>query len=208
VAVSRQEQAQLCLTTSHRRCERYLGFVASSHGGVPGTFPIGDGLVSTRLLLTPTPAWRGIAGRARHAPRGPLFVGAGTVLALGVGAAAVAAGIVNLDAPPPTASEAAASPSPSTTGRPTSTPRPAPSPTVEPTPSPTAVPTAAPTPAPTPVPTPVATPLPAQTTYVVQGGDTLAAIADQFGTTVAALQAANGIEDPNEIVIGQVLVIP
>ena len=52
------------------------------------------------------------------------------------------------------------------------------------------------------------TPPPAQTTYVVQQGDTLAAIAQQFGTTVEALQAANGIEDPNEIIIGQVLVIP
>jgi LysM repeat protein len=39
-------------------------------------------------------------------------------------------------------------------------------------------------------------------------GDTLALIAQRFGTTVEALQAANGIEDPDEIVIGQVLVIP
>jgi LysM repeat protein len=58
------------------------------------------------------------------------------------------------------------------------------------------------------VPTPVATPVPTQRTYVVQEGDTLAAIAQQFGTTVEALQTANGIEDPDEIVIGQVLVIP
>jgi LysM repeat protein len=43
---------------------------------------------------------------------------------------------------------------------------------------------------------------------VVQEGDTLAAIAQRFGTTVEAMQAANGIEDPNEIIIGQVLVIP
>ena len=42
----------------------------------------------------------------------------------------------------------------------------------------------------------------------MQQGDTLAAIAQQFGTTAAALQAANGIEDPDEITIGQVLVIP
>ena len=43
---------------------------------------------------------------------------------------------------------------------------------------------------------------------MVQEGDTLALIAQQFGTTVEALSAANGIEDPNEIVIGDVLVIP
>jgi len=63
------------------------------------------------------------------------------------------------------------------------------------------VPTVAPTPTPPPPPPP-------QQTYVVQEGDTLAAIAQRFGTTVSALQAANGIEDPDEIIIGQVLVIP
>jgi LysM repeat protein len=39
-------------------------------------------------------------------------------------------------------------------------------------------------------------------------GDTLAEIAQRFGTSVGALQAANGIEDPDEIQVGQVLVIP
>jgi LysM repeat protein len=59
------------------------------------------------------------------------------------------------------------------------------------------------------VPTALPPPTPApQQTYVVQEGDTLAAIAQQFGTTVEALQSANGISDPNEILIGQVLVIP
>ena len=43
---------------------------------------------------------------------------------------------------------------------------------------------------------------------MVQEGDTLAAIAQRFGTTASAIQAANGIDDPDEIVIGQVLVIP
>jgi LysM repeat protein len=57
------------------------------------------------------------------------------------------------------------------------------------------------------VPTPVVTPPPPQT-YTVAEGDTLAAIAQQFGTSVEALQQANGIEDPDEIVVGQVLVIP
>jgi LysM repeat protein len=63
---------------------------------------------------------------------------------------------------------------------------------------PTPIPTVAPTPAPP----------PPQQTYTVQQGDTLAAIAQRFGTTTQALQQANGIEDPNQIVIGQVLVIP
>jgi LysM repeat protein len=45
------------------------------------------------------------------------------------------------------------------------------------------------------------------TTYQVQPGDTLSGIAEQFGTTVAALAAANNIADPNLIYAGQVLTI-
>jgi LysM repeat protein len=204
-ALSRQEQAQLCLTPAHPRCERYLRHMAAASGGVPGRLPVGDGLVSTRMVLTPTPAWRGIAGRARRAPRGPLIVGAGAALVLGAAGIAVASGVIDAgtaEASPTTSAAPTASPTPTATLRPT------PSPTVEATASPTAVPTPVPTPAATPAPTPAPTPPPAQTTYVVQEGDTLAAIAQRFGTTVEALQAANGIEDPNEIIIGQVLVIP
>ncbi len=48
----------------------------------------------------------------------------------------------------------------------------------------------------------------AQRTYTVQPGDTLSAIAERFGVTVAAIVEANGIEDPNLIFPGQELVIP
>jgi LysM repeat protein len=44
--------------------------------------------------------------------------------------------------------------------------------------------------------------------YVVGPGDGLAAIAQQFNTTVAALAAANGIGDPSRIYVGQRLAIP
>jgi LysM repeat protein len=45
--------------------------------------------------------------------------------------------------------------------------------------------------------------------YTVKAGDTLTAIADQFGLTLAALEAANQqIADPNLIQPGQVLNIP
>lgn len=45
----------------------------------------------------------------------------------------------------------------------------------------------------------------AQGTYTVVAGDTLSGIAARFGTTVAALVAANGIANPNLIRVGQVL---
>jgi LysM repeat protein len=72
-----------------------------------------------------------------------------------------------------------------------------------------ASPSAAATPRPTPAVTPVPTaPPPQSVTYVVQPGDTLAAIAVRFGTSVSALQAANDLADTDVILIGQVLVIP
>ncbi|HWD54208.1 MAG TPA: LysM peptidoglycan-binding domain-containing protein [Acidimicrobiales bacterium] len=46
------------------------------------------------------------------------------------------------------------------------------------------------------------------TTVRVAPGATLLGIADEYGTTVAALAAANNLSDPNNIVIGSVLRIP
>jgi lysozyme len=45
-------------------------------------------------------------------------------------------------------------------------------------------------------------------TYTIKSGDTLYAIAVKFGTTVAAIAAVNNISNPNQISVGQVLVIP
>lgn len=45
-------------------------------------------------------------------------------------------------------------------------------------------------------------------TYTVQSGDTLSAIANRFGTTVAALVEANGLADPDRLEVGQVLQLP
>lgn len=48
----------------------------------------------------------------------------------------------------------------------------------------------------------------AQTSYVVQPGDTLNKIARQWNTTVADIVAANGITNPNLIYVGQMIMIP
>jgi LysM repeat protein len=44
--------------------------------------------------------------------------------------------------------------------------------------------------------------------YVVRSGDQLGRIAASFGVTLQAIQAANGITNPNLIIPGQKLVIP
>jgi LysM repeat protein len=51
-------------------------------------------------------------------------------------------------------------------------------------------------------------PDPVQTIHVVQPGETLSQIAKQYGVSVDALTAANGIADPHLIKIGQELIIP
>ena len=74
-----------------------------------------------------------------------------------------------------------------------------PTPTAAPAPAPT---TAAPAPAPT-------TAAPASSlTYTIASGDTLAAIADRFNVSVDDIVAANSIDNPDVISVGQQLTIP
>ncbi len=48
----------------------------------------------------------------------------------------------------------------------------------------------------------------ADTTYIVQRGDTLFLISIRFGVSMSAIMAANGITNPNLIFVGQRLIIP
>lgn len=196
--IERQWQAKFCLTRSHPQCERYQQAMARRGTAVSGRAPVGDGLVSTRMILAPEPAWRGMAGRARRAGPGRL-VAVGAIAAVAA-AGAVAVIAISMDEAATGAIEGSPSERVNTSPTPTRSPRPSA------TATPTSVPTATPAPA---TPAPV-TPAPAPTprTYVVQEGDTLAEIAQQFGSTVEAIQAANGIADPNAIGVGDVLVIP
>lgn len=77
------------------------------------------------------------------------------------------------------------------------------------TPRPTATRRATFTPVPaTPSDTPLPTLTPTPVIYVIEKGDTLLAIARQFGVTVQGIQDANGITDPRRLRIGQEITIP
>jgi len=97
-------------------------------------------------------------------------------------------------------------PTPTVTATPTSTP----APTVTPTPTTPATPTTIPaTNTPTRVPatpTPVSTPV-GTVSYTIRAGDTLAAIAQRFNTTVASLLALNPGLNPSRLRVGQVILV-
>ncbi len=79
------------------------------------------------------------------------------------------------------------------------------------TPLPPDLPTATETPVPpTETPTPTETPIPTATpvVYIVQTGDTLLDIAVAYSTTVEALLQLNGIQNPDQLAVGLVLLIP
>jgi LysM repeat protein len=56
--------------------------------------------------------------------------------------------------------------------------------------------------------TPTPTPAPAETTYVVQAGDTLHRIGQLFNLSWVTIAQANGLVNPNHILVGQQLKIP
>jgi LysM repeat protein len=90
-------------------------------------------------------------------------------------------------------------PQPTPGPRPTGTPVPGHTPVIGPGGTAPALPladTATPTVSPTPI------------IYVIQSGDTLLEIAQEYGVSVEAIQRANGIEDPRFLRVGQEVLIP
>lgn len=195
--LERARQVQLCLTEAHVRCERFAAartaWLAAS-SGLPRVAPdVAFG--RTRLILEPEPAWRNLAGPpAARISRRAILIGAagGAVLVLFV--------LGNLfgllGRAPPLSSSATPSATATAVATPTATPTPS---------SAEASPSIAATVAPTQGPSP--TPAPTQRIYTVQSGDTLNAIAAQFGTTAQAIMEANGLTS-TEIQVGQRLIIP
>lgn len=202
--LERSRQVELCLTADHIDCPRFVEYQArlASHRHDDPAVPSFQ-FVSTRLILHPDPAWRGLAGRAAQPLGRRVIAGVAGGVVLATAAAALAGAALPGGS---STTSATSTPTPTIEPSPTPTPTPTPSPTPSPSPSPSPLPTATPTPTQAPTP-PAPTPTP-QRTYVVRDGDTLGSIAQQFGVSVEAIQAANGIGDPDEILVGQVLVIP
>jgi LysM repeat protein len=44
--------------------------------------------------------------------------------------------------------------------------------------------------------------------HIVQSGETLALVANRYGSTVASIADANSLDDPNLVIRGQVLIVP
>jgi nucleoid-associated protein YgaU len=187
---------QLCLTEAHARCERFAAartaWLAAS-SGLPRVAPdVAFG--RTRLVLEPEAAWRGLASSPASRINGPALLVAAVALAV-VGLLVLTSVFGILNGVPAGSASPTASPIPSLSPSPLAS-----SPVASTGPSVPASP-------PVPSTTPVVTPAPSQRTYVVQQGDTLNEIAQRFGTTAEAIQAANGLAS-DTINVGQVLIIP
>ena len=208
--LDRIQQVATCLEPEHTRCPRYVAAMQLRAETMPfaPASPDAD-LLSTRLVLGPESARRVLVSAAAGARTRRWAVGAALAV---TGIVAVAGGVLGAlgsigDPGVETGAAGSASASvpveasavPATGGRPTAS---VPPPTAAATPQPTETPRGTRTAPPS---------APADEgprTYVVQEGDTLAGIANAFGTSVSALQAANDLEDTDVILIGQELLIP
>jgi LysM repeat protein len=222
------KQRQLCLTAGHAGCATYSAAAGAWSSPGSGSSPrvleaslLWPAVRATPLALEPS------RGRTGSRPVSPGRAGGQTLLVALMVLAFLVLVIARTATPSAQGPSSSAQGPSSSTGVPggvvasaspreaTGSPGPATSASasaVPPTPSADPEPTSSPSPASTPAPpkvTPAPTKAPTGTRrYTVQTGDTLSGIAAKFGTTVAAIRAANGIKDPRLIRVGQVLVIP
>ena len=208
------QQQRYCLGPTHVECPHYArNELASGMPRIEGVPPPSADvlLAPTRLVIDPDVRLlrvvqrRTIPGRAR-----PVLAAAVVVVAMSAGVASGTwQGLAALagSAGDPLHPDAGVPVPTATSTRTPGTPTIAATPSVAPTSVPTPKPSVDAPPSASPASEPTSDVMPAQT-YVVQPGDTLKSIADRYGTTVVALQAANGIADQNVINVGQVLTIP
>ncbi len=209
-ALTAEKQRRLCLTGEHVSCATYLAALESRSSriaesarvaagwGWVRTMPVVDARVglgaSIGAMVSERRGWQIVPAVALVAALGALGL---SNLGSQTGAAPSppsATAPVVVAASPTVGVSAAPEPSNSATVAPTATPEP----------SPTLVPSAPATPTPAPTVTPVPS---ARASYTVKSGDTLYAIARQFGVTVSALMDFNGLTS-TVLHSGDVLRIP
>lgn len=209
-ALALDKQRRLCLVAAHATCATFIAtrdvgpsdepVWAVAAGPVDGLEPVTRWSIvrTTPTVLDPGSS---VSGALERLSGSLVQVGLAGVLlvalaAIGLSQLRPGAGVTGSATPSPTIAASALASVPASVA-PTITPGPTPSPAVS---------TAAPivTPSPLPTPSPAAT----GTTYIVQSGDTLWAISIRFGTTVRAIQDANGMGDSTRLHVGQVLTIP
>lgn len=185
-APDRAKQARDCVTAAHVSCSRYRPRSEPSRGGRLLRVAIVEESVRSAPVATGTVGVRPV--RAGHRTGGALrlILFAILVLLAILGGQQLGSWLA--------AQVASVAPAVTSSAQPSTTPMS----TVAPTP--TADPMAEPTAGLSPLATPVV--------HVIVLNETLSGIARRYGVTVDALRAANGITDPNLIVVGQRLVIP
>ena len=167
-------------------------------------------LAPTRLVIEAENSWAGIRRRTAWWSVGRALVAAVVLIAVGTGAVASGAAehvvaLLDSGSQAPAASPGGGAAASGQTTAPTQLPSATAAPSASAPASPTSTPTIRPASSPIASTSPA---VPAARRYVVQEGDTLRAIADRFGTTVAALKQANGIADENLIEVGRILTVP
>jgi len=197
--LSPQKQTRLCLTEGHLRCATFLAAGAARESRV-GSAAMPD-RVSRWALARTTPVVEEVGGvrttlagmlvDRRRWPAIPAMLLVVALATLGLSSLRGGGAVTALASPTPETTQVALA---------TAAPEPTPTLAATPEPSPSVAPTEAPTTAPTPA--------PSHATYTVKSGDTLSAIAKQYGTTVQAIVDLNGIADAASLKIGQVLKIP
>lgn len=203
-ALSIEKQQRLCLTAGHPTCATYQASMSARTDrlGIPSTDR------ATRWAYARTTTVIEDAGglRARFTtllldrrrwPAIPAVLLVGTLFTLAVSGLGNGTKPVSATAGPPGSSS-----TPGATAQPTGAPTPSTQPEATSTPLPT------PAPSPTPVASATHGPTATFRTYRVKSGDSLSAIAAQYGTTSRAIADLNGISVSATLRIGQVLKLP